>query len=394
MTPAGRAQTAIEILDAVLAGAPAERELTRWARGSRHAGSKDRAAVRDIVFDCLRQRRSFGWLGGGESGRLLVLGMCLADGTDPALLFTGGTFAPPVLTDAERAAMGRPLDGAADAVRLDVPDHLEEPLRQSLGDRFEQVLAAMRQRAPIDLRANRLRATPQQAADALAREGIATMPVDAVPGALRVSGDGRQVRMSRAFQDGLVELQDVSSQAVAAMAGARPGMVVLDYCAGGGGKTLALAAAMQGRGELYAYDINAARMNDIPERADRAGARITVLDGRAMARLTGACDLVLVDAPCSGTGSWRRNPDVKWRLAPKDIEVLHLSQAAILDRALRFVRPGGRLVYATCSLLASENEAQVAALLRGQPGLRLLREDRLLPPALGDGFYFAEFSVC
>ncbi len=392
MTPAARAATAIELLDAILAGAPAERELTRWSRASRFAGSRDRAAVRDLVYDCLRCRRSFAWLGASESGRGLVLGWAVQAGIDPGEIFSGERFAPEPLTAGELSASGRPLSGAPRAVRLDYPDFLEAELKRGLGRRFEPVLAAMRERAPIDLRVNRMKADVATAIAALAEGGITACPHVAHEGALRVEGDGRTLRATGAFNDGLVELQDLSSQMVAAAAGARPGMVVLDYCAGGGGKALALAADMGGEGRLFAYDINPARMNDIPDRAARAGVRITVMDGRDMGRLTGACDLVLVDAPCSGTGAWRRNPDHKWKFRPADLDVLLRSQRAILQRARQFVRPGGRLVYATCSLLHAENEAQASDFSKAEAA-NCTRSFRLLPPEQGDGFYFSEFSL-
>lgn len=277
MTPAARLSAAMELLDAILRGEPAERALTRWARASRFAGSKDRAAIRDIVFDCLRQRRSLGWLGGGDTGRALVLARAAAEGEDLDALFTGRGFDPEPVSQAERAALAGDLDAAPRAVRLDVPDFLEDELAAGLGPDFEQVMRAMQSRAPVDLRVNTLRTNPGAATVALARDGILVEPLPLVPHALRVMQNPRSVAQSRAYTQGMVELQDLSSQFVAHAAGAAPGMTVLDFCAGGGGKSLALAAAMRGHGRLLAHDANLSRMKDLPERARRAGARIEIV---------------------------------------------------------------------------------------------------------------------
>jgi 16S rRNA (cytosine967-C5)-methyltransferase len=209
--------------------------------------------------------------------------------------------------------------------------------------------------------------------------------------ALRVLENPRMVGASRAYTQGMVELQDVSSQLVAEIAGARPGMTVFDYCAGGGGKTLALAAAMQGRGRLLAWDVNPRRMADLPERARRAGADVRVLSDAECAALKPVCDLVLVDAPCSGTGAWRRKPEGKWRLTPAELAGYPPLQDAILDAAAGKVRPGGTLVYATCSLLARENEERAAAFASRNPGWTSEGSRRLSPLDGGDGFFVARF---
>jgi 16S rRNA (cytosine967-C5)-methyltransferase len=390
MRPAARLAAAMEILDAILAGEAAERALLRWARASRFAGSKDRAAVRDVVFDCLRRRRSLGWRGGGDSGRALVLAHQAEAGAELDALFPGGGHDPAPPDEAERAALARGLADAPRAARLDIPDFLEPELVRSLGAAFEPVLEAMRRRAPVDLRVNALKADRAAAVAALALDAIEAAPLPLAPFALRVTAGARRVAQSQAYRDGLVELQDVSSQRVAAMAGARPGMAVLDFCAGGGGKTLALAAAMAGRGRLVAYDANPARMKGLPARAARAGARADVArDAAALGRAPG-WDLVFVDAPCSGSGAWRRTPEAKWRLRPDDLRRLAGLQDAILAEAAALVRPGGALVYATCSLLVCENEDRVGAFLRRRPGWRQDEAQRFGPlDGGGDGFFGA-----
>jgi 16S rRNA (cytosine967-C5)-methyltransferase len=397
MTPAARLSAAIELLDAILAGEPAERTLTRWARASRFAGSKDRAAVRDVVFDCLRQRRSLGFLGGGDSGRSMVLAHAAtqdaADAPPLDALFTGEGFDPAPVTASEQAALGRDLAAAPRAVRLDVPDFLEAELEASLGEAFEPVMLAMRDRAPVDLRVNTLKTNARAAMVVLARDGVLVEPHPLAPAALRVVRNPRQVAQSRAYTQGMVELQDVSSQSVAAASGAAPGMTVLDFCAGGGGKTLALAAAMEGRGRLIAHDAHTRRMKDLPDRARRAGAAVEILGPDALHAAAPRCDLVFVDAPCSGTGAWRRTPEGKWRLRPADLGRLARLQDDILAEAAGFVRPGGGLVYATCSLLDRENRRRIEAFLADRPGWRVETERSLNPLDGGDGFYVARLKA-
>ena len=393
MTPSARLSAAIELLDAILAGEPAERALTRWARASRFAGSKDRAAVRDVVFDCLRQRRSLGWLGGGDTGRALVLAHQSRAGEPLDGLFDGEGFGPAPLSAAERAALSRDFGEATELVRLDCPEELAGELQASLGDGFVPIMQAMRTRAPVDLRVNTLKSTAAAATVVLARDAVLVEAHPLAKNALRVVQNPRSVGTSRGYTQGMVELQDVASQFVAEQAGAKAGMCVLDYCAGGGGKTLALAAAMEGRGRLLAHDANVGRMSDLPERARRAGAPVEILTPEDRLRLRPACDLVLVDAPCSGTGAWRRKPETKWRLAPADVDRFTALQDEILTAAAGHVRPGGLLVYATCSLLDRENRQRAKAFLEGHPGWKRVAERSLSPLDGGDGFYFVRFRA-
>lgn len=393
MTPGARLSASIELLDAVLAGEPAERELTRWARASRFAGSKDRAAVRDRVFDGLRRRRSLGWLGGGDTGRAIILAAAAGDEPDLDALFTGEGFDPAPVTAQERVSLARGLESAPNAVRLDYPDFLEADLRESLGEDFEPILAAMQSRAPVDLRVNTLKTTADAATVVLARDGVSVIRHPLARDGLRVMENPRLVSASRAYTQGMVELQDGSSQVVAEAAGARPGMTVLDYCAGGGGKTLALASQLGGCGRLLAWDANRRRMADLPERARRAGAAVRILSEPERRALGPVCDLVLVDAPCSGTGAWRRKPEGKWRLAPEELVRYAPLQDAILDEAALCVKPGGHLVYATCSLLARENEARARAFAERHRDWRAEGERRLSPLDDGDGFFLARFRA-
>lgn len=379
MTPAARAAAAIEILDAINAGAPAEAQLTRWARASRFAGSGDRAAVRDLVYATLRRRRSRAALGGGDSGRALILGALREAGADPTTIFDGTGHAPAPLTAQETTA-GRP---PTEAEALDLPDWISLRLQQDIGPDFTAVALALRERAPVWLRANLARATAVQAQSALARDGIETATDPRCETALCVTAGERRLQASAAWREGLVELQDLSPQIACAALEMTPGTRVLDLCAGGGGKALALAA----RGaQVTAWDAAPARMRDLPRRAERAGARITLADPSGP---QGLYDLVVADVPCSGSGTWRRTPDAKWRLAPDALAALERTQAAILSRAATHVRPGGRLAYMTCSLLRSENEAQVADFLAAHPDFRLETSRRMSPLTESDGFFLA-----
>ena len=317
----------------------------------------------------------------------------LRDGEDPDALFDGEGHDPAPLDAAERSRMGRSLDEAPVPVRLDFPDFLERPLREGLGEDFEPVLEAMRERAPVDLRVNTLKSNAAAVTVVLNRDGVHVAPYPLARNALRVLDNPRLVAGSRAYSQGMVELQDASSQHVAENAGARPSMTVLDYCAGGGGKTLALAAEMAGEGRLMAWDLNARRMNDLPERARRANARIETLSDAERELLGPVCDLVMVDAPCSGSGAWRRKPGGKWHLTPEDLDGYPPVQDAILDAASSHVRPGGLLVYATCSLFRSENEDRADAFAARHPDWSPLDRRRLTPLDGGDGFFMARLRA-
>ncbi len=378
MTPAARAQAAIEVLDRIGPEIAAEQALTNWARGARYAGSGDRAAVRDLVFEVLRRRRSAAVRGGGEGGRALLRGSLLLSGEDPDRLFTGERHAPAPLDERERAAGSDP--GAEDL--MDLPDWLCALFRESLGDAAADVAEALRHRAPVFLRVNTLRADIATAQAALNEDGIATRPHPLSAQALEVLENPRRINGSRAFRDGLVELQDAASQAVVDALPLRPGQRVLDYCAGGGGKALAMAART--RGQVMAHDSDPGRMRDLPARAARAGAEIVPLPNP-----TGQFDVVLCDVPCSGSGAWRRAPEGKWTLTPDRLDALRDVQAAILRRAQGYVAPGGVLAYATCSVLEPENMSQIRIFCADLPEWRCASDRQFLPADGGDGFFVA-----
>ncbi|MDJ0825971.1 MAG: RsmB/NOP family class I SAM-dependent RNA methyltransferase [Rhodobacter sp.] len=382
MTPAARIQAAIDILDAVLGGAAAEQSLTTWARKSRYAGAADRAAVRDHVFDALRCRRSHAWLGGAETGRGLMIGALRAAGHAPGDLFTGVGYGPAPLASDEIPTGD--LSEAPEGVRLDMPDWLLPELQSSLRPDCGAICDVMRARAPVFLRCNLRSASRAVAAAVLRRDGIETRPHSLAGTALEVTANPRRIQASQAFSDGLVELQDAASQAVVEALPLRDGAKVLDFCAGGGGKALAMAA--RANLQVTAHDANPARLRDLPGRAKRAAAAIDIRPLPDVQRRA-PYDLVLCDAPCSGSGAWRRSPDAKWRLTRQRLADLRKLQAQILDQAAALVQRGGHLAYATCSLLDSENSAQVAAFIGRTPGWRLTQELRLTPLDGGDGFY-------
>ncbi|MEL6318055.1 MAG: RsmB/NOP family class I SAM-dependent RNA methyltransferase [Pseudomonadota bacterium] len=370
MTPAARLSAAMALLDAF--AAPDETPmmdglLARWARANRYAGSKDRAAIADLVYQALRRWRAGERL--GSTGRARLLGALRADGASVealSALCDGSRYGPQPLRSDEAAGLA---SWRAEDAPIEWPEWLWPELARSVADPAAEA-AAQTVRAPVDLRVNASKATVRRAAERLAEEGIATEPAPLSPWALRLAGPARVERGS-VFAEGWVEIQDAASQAVALLAGGlapdREGVVILDACAGGGGKSLALAAARPDA-RILAYDVEPRRMADLAPRAARAGARIERLDAARLERWAGRCDLALVDAPCSGSGAWARNPDAKWRLTPDRFAALQSAQRSALRLGAEAIAPGGVLVYATCSLLRAENEDVCAEALQTLPG--------------------------
>ncbi|NNE79655.1 MAG: RsmB/NOP family class I SAM-dependent RNA methyltransferase [Silicimonas sp.] len=385
MTPGARVAAAIDVLDVIATGASAEKTLTTWARKNRYAGSGDRAAIRDLVFTGLRQKRSLGWLGQGDSGRALMIGLARASGQDPETLFTGEGYAPSRLSDDE-SKPPPPLSNAPPDVQCDCPAWLWPRITADLGDEAEPVLRQLQNRAPVYLRVNSAKTTREAAIEMLSGDEIECRPHDMGKTCLEVVRNPRRIKSSRAYREGLVELQDAASQAVVdcILAVTGPGRV-LDYCAGGGGKALALAAG--GAGRVWAHDISPERMSDIPERAKRAGADIVV-----DLAPKGPFDTVVCDAPCSGSGAWRRQPEAKWRLTTDRLEHLLRTQDDILDRASQLVDQNGHLVYATCSIIRDENDARAEGFVARNPGWTTVFSRNFSPLLGGDGFHVTIFQ--
>lgn len=384
MTPAARVQTAITLLDEISTGSPVEKALTGWARRSRYAGSKDRAAVRDHVFDVIRQRRSLAALGGGDSGRELMLGLCRRTGIASETLFNGAPHAPSPLTEGELAGGRAPLAGAEAG---DIPDWLWPEFAASLGEAAGKAAEIMQTRAPVHLRVNTARTTRVEAIETLAAEGIASLVHPAASTALEVTEGARRISQSNTFKSGLIELQDAASQAVVEALPLQPGMRVLDYCAGGGGKALALAA--QAGVEVVAHDIAPQRMRDLPDRAHRAKAKVSIVKPDQLHN-AGQFDLVLADAPCSGSGSWRRAPAGKWQLTPEQLDGLLKTQLQVIETASELVKADGVFAYATCSALKVENAGRVEAFLQSNPDWKLTTSDAWSVLDGTDGFFVAQ----
>lgn len=388
MTPNARYAASIEILDRILGGEPAEKTLTNWARSNRYAGSKDRAAVRDIVFDCLRQKRSLMHFAGFDGARGLVAGHIMAAGLDVGGVFTGERYAAEKLSEHEQVQLKQIKNTPLDTERLDIPEWLEQELRASLGDDFQESMGALQSRASLDLRVNRKKASVEKVRAELQKDGIETETICTVPNALRVISNPRRVALSEAYLNGWVEIQDAGSQRVVCTLPLKGVKTVLDYCAGGGGKTLALAAIADGDTGFDAYDQNKARMSDLPVRAKRAGVSVNILQTDPV--LAGKTyDMVLLDVPCSGSGAWRRNPDGKWRLNSADLDVLLGLQTDILSKTHELVSSGGILAYVTCSLLRQENEAQVESFLTRYTAWEQCESIRLHPSDGTDGFFIS-----
>ncbi|HYE45257.1 MAG TPA: RsmB/NOP family class I SAM-dependent RNA methyltransferase [Caulobacter sp.] len=441
MRDGGRIAAAIQVLDDIeLRHKPVRQALKTWSDGARYAGSKDRAWVSGLALDVLRRQRSLAFMMGEESNRARSLAAlrhiwewpidriheACADPHGPGelspeefevLARLGPPGAPPAVFVAvdrvgevsEEAGPKYDLSNARADIRGDYPDWIEASMARTFGkDRVEEGIA-FAQRAPVDLRVNRLKSDAYEVLKAL--EGMGAEPAGILPDALRVPAPAAAERAAAveihpSFAMGWFEVQDLGSQMAAACAGDVAGQQVLDYCAGGGGKTLALAAAMGNTGKIYAYDSDARRMTDIIPRATRAGVTNlelrTPLNKEPLKGLEGAMDLVFVDAPCTGSGTWRRHPDAKWRLTPDTLQRRLNEQRKVLDQASEFVKPGGRMVYVTCSFFAEENESQVEAFLARNDAFRLRKLTlfpefttpqgylRLTPRTAGtDGFFAA-----
>lgn len=386
MTPAARVAAACEVLDHILDGMATEKALTGWARRSRFAGSGDRAALRDLVFDALRRKRSLAALGGAMTGRGLMLGLLRAEGQAVDAVFTGQGHAPEPLSDAEQEA-GRVPEAGAEA--CDLPDWLWPDLCASLGDRTGEVAAVLQARGPVMLRVNTRRITVAAAREKLAQEGVESVPDAISRTALRIVAGARRVAQTDSYLTGLVELQDGSSQATIDELRLPSSGKVLDYCAGGGGKSLAMAARTEAA--VLAHDIQPNRMKDLPARAERAGVQIGMIDSTDLSAHA-PFDLVLCDAPCSGSGAWRRAPEGKWALSRDRLDELTGIQGTILTQAAALVAPQGVLAYATCSILRAENEDPVAVFLAGNPEWQQIAAQRWWPDPSGDGFFLAQLQ--
>jgi 16S rRNA (cytosine967-C5)-methyltransferase len=376
VTPAARLSAAIEVFaDIAARPRPAADALKDWGLSHRFAGSGDRAAIAGLVYDALRRKASAAWLMGEATARAVLLGMLRRerglDAAAVAALCGGARYAPAALTDAEKTALetGTLADAPAH-VQGDYPEWLDSYLLRAFGDERAAEGESLASRAPLDLRVNTLIASREELLPKL--DHLGAEPARWSPCGLRIhlAADAKSpaVHAEPAFIKGQIEIQDEGSQLAALLAGAEPGQQVIDLCAGAGGKTLALAAAMDNRGQIYATDNDKRRLVAIHDRLARAGARNVQVRtpksiGNELADLAGRADLVLIDAPCTGIGTWRRNPDAKWRIRPGALAERIKQQDAVLDGAVALLKPGGRIAYITCSVLVEENNDRVRAFI-------------------------------
>jgi 16S rRNA (cytosine967-C5)-methyltransferase len=380
MTPAARLSAAIELIETIdTQRVPAAKALKEWGTAHRYAGSGDRAAISGLIWDVLRRRASSAWIMDDDTARARLLGMLrLERGMDAdaiAALCDGGRFAPQPLTAGERSALAsRSLAAAPAPVAGDYPEWLDSYLAQVFGDDRVAEATAMASRAPLDLRVNTLKAKRDKVLGSIAHLGAQPTPWSSIGLRIELGAEARNpgIHAEEDFIKGAIEVQDEGSQLATLLSAARPGEQVIDLCAGAGGKTLALAAMMQGKGRLIATDHDKRQLAPIYQRLSRAGVHNADVrppkgDGDPLADIRASADLVLIDAPCTGTGTWRRNPDAKWRMRPGALEVRLKDQREVLDRAAALVKPGGRIAYVTCSVLAPENGQQIRDFVARHP---------------------------
>jgi 16S rRNA (cytosine967-C5)-methyltransferase len=400
MTPAARVAAAIEVLEKThVSNSPADEVISAYFRGRRYIGSKDRRDISGRVYAIQRaQARLSWWTGTAEPRANVIAHLTLADqlpASDTEKLFTGEGYGPPSLSAGEAKLLqklaGKSLTdpAMADAVRLEVPDWLMPQLREQFGENLDAELGALNRPASLDLRVNLLKSDCARALELLAQEGIAAEPTPLSPIGLRIM-TRVNLHTTTAYKGGFVEPQDEASQIAALLCGARADQLTIDYCAGAGGKTLALAAAMKDGGPLIACDADPGRLRRIKGRLKRAGvSNVTVKctegnEGRAwLDRYKGLALRVLVDAPCTGSGAWRRNPAAKWSLTAERLDQYLAAQKDILAAAAPLVAPGGRLIYATCSVLPVENETQISAFLDAHPDFKPLPVNQVWAENIG-----------
>ena len=401
-------QAAIELLEQIWSASdPIDRITDRYFRKRRYAGSSDRRTINGVLYDILRHRARLDWWMERTGSSLtpaprtrIIAELALVQKSSPhdtQAIFSGTTHCPDPLSPPElelaEALYGRPLThpDMPEPVALEYPEWMDRSLRALWPDRLAAEMSALNQPAPVDLRINTLLTTPDAARQSLSGDKIEAEPTPLSPIGLRLAGKSR-LAGTTAFKKGWIEVQDEGSQLIALLTDARPGMKVVDFCAGGGGKTLALAASMgiaKGESRLWACDISDYRLERLTPRLKRAGAGgvrtkiIAATDDPWVAKNAGRMDRVLADVPCTGTGAWRRDPDARWRASLDDLDDMVGAQQRILTAAQALVKPGGRLIYATCSLLQEENERQLAWFLEHHTDFQALPIDQVWTETVG-----------
>ncbi len=377
MRLSGRLAAAIDIIDGLQTRRrPVSLALKEWGQQNRFAGSKDRAAIGNLVYDAMRKRSSHAHAMGADTGRALVLAVAVWDwnlsSDDLNAAFETDNFAPDPITADEKKLLAAktPNKDAPDHISANLPEWLVPAFQTTFGKKWPKEAKALSNRPPLDMRVNTLKSTPEKALKSLER--FEPTLCEIAPFGLRIaagSGDAKtpNVQADEIYLKGGLEIQDEGSQIVALLANAQPGQQVLDYCAGAGGKTMALANAMQNKGQIFAYDADRNRLKPIYDRLKRNGVRNVQVRAPvegALENLVGKMDKVIIDAPCTGTGTWRRHPDSKWRLTPEQLEKRVSEQAQILTEAAKFMQPEGEMIYITCSVLPQENAEQIQSFIK------------------------------
>lgn len=378
MKPAAQIQAAIELLELIEdTQFPADRLMAQYFRDHRYIGSKDKAAISEWLYIALRRKATLVWLAEQlelAPGPRATLMVAVAHSENVVVneMFNGEQYAPSKLSHSEKTALATldsiKLEDAPDWVRLNIPEWLAPKLLRSIGDDFESEMMALQDRAATDIRVNTLKVTRAELVKELESQGFEPTPTPVSSKGLRFS---KRVSLfnQNSFKKGWFEVQDEGSQLLAAVCDVKPGMKVVDFCAGAGGKTLALAAMMENKGVLHACDVHSKRLDNLGKRTKRAGVHnvqshlLSSERDKWVKRNVGKMDIVLIDAPCTGTGTWRRSPDAKWNLQEEDLQNLVTLQNEILESASRLLKPGGKLYYATCSMLEDENEQQIELFL-------------------------------
>ena len=387
MQPAARVQAAIEIIDDILKNDfKINHSLKKWSRQNRYAGSKDRAEIRDLIFDAMRNLRSYSKVGGGMNGRAIMSAALHIKGHNLKLIFTGEKYAPKALKNFKFC----PIGSLSDPELFNIPDWLWPIWSTDLAGGAMQVASALRKRANIFLRVNKKKSTREQAVIELRKAGIEATLHPEVKTCLMVINGKEKINQSMVYRGGLVEFQDTASQMSVDSLPDKLSGPILDYCAGAGGKALALASKYDKT--IFAHDVVKNRMSDIPTRARRANARIEIIKNNNL--IKNYYGLVFADVPCSGTGSWRRDPAGKWLLSELALSSLVKDQSKIINHASSLVRIGGFFVYATCSVLKRENSEQIDFFLKKQKSWKVIKKRQLLPTNFSDGFFYCYLQKC
>ena len=394
VTPGARVSAVIEILDQYLEKKSDTRLVNKWFRNNRFAGSKDKQVIRDLVYRCLRYQLSFYWpfkqAGLLMSGRTIVLGMLRVFDQCFEEIFDGKHYSPKDLTDEEKAVLSnfdQRLASVPAFVKFNFPEFLENSLKESFGHSFEKNLSALSSRADLFIRLNRIKGNIEFVVKSLKNDGIMVERIPNCENSLKVIGNKSKFNKSKAYLSGQVEIQDIHSQLVVEFIDPKENTKVLDFCAGAGGKTLAIASITQGNAEYFVYDKSKTKHPNLKARCQRAGVKIEFLNFQKANQKNDKFDLVVADVPCSATGVWRRNPGNKWQMTKEKLDLIIADQKQILKNAARFVKNGGRLAYITCSVLRSENQDQVNWFLSRETTFSFQANKVLSPIDGGDGFY-------